>query len=57
MPRRLTPVPGLFLQILSFGSAMFAAYRDDSLTASVFLAACFVIATVRDIERERRNAR
>ena len=56
MPRRFNPVPGLFMQILSFGAATGAVFRGDATTASVFLAAYFVIVAVRDIERERRNA-
>lgn len=57
MPRLVSTVPGGVYQILSFLLAMGAAVHEDSTTASIFMAACFVIITVRDIERERRNAR
>ncbi len=57
MLRRFNPVAGLWMQILSFGAATGAVWRGDAPTASVFLAAGLVIITVRDIERERRDAR
>lgn len=56
MPRLSRTVPGRFYQILSAVCAVGAVLLRDATTASVFMATCFVVGTLRDIERERRNA-
>ncbi len=55
MPHLSLPVPGRSYQILSAVCTAGAVLLRDATTASVFVATCFVIATVRDIEQERRN--